>query len=195
MENRIGNQKEVVDQKFKDLFEILKKQRGTPILQRFSAYVVQQKGKGIQEYIQNGAPLDEKEALIDELIAIAEAEDWDKLPPAPGGQATAPVAKPAPAPKPMQPAAPDPAPAPEPEARWAWSLRDEILTQAEADEAEEEAEEEEPEVSEHVPEAATQLAALIAKLAKPATTGGSITEDRVREIVREELRSAFSSLL
>ena len=179
MENRItASKEEIVSEKTKALFAALSKHRGTPILQRINAYVTQKKGKGMQEYIQNGASLEDKEALIDELTEIAEAEDWDKLPPAPGGQAMAPAAKPAaPAAKPMQPAAPAPAPAPE---------------------AEEDPEPEEEEAAEeapvNVPEAATQLAALIAKLAQPAG-GGSITEDRVREIVREELRSAFSSLL
>lgn len=153
--------------------------RGTEIMQRLSLYCINKTGQKISDYIRNGATDDEKLALLNELNAILDKQEWDKLPKVPQGQAT-PTNAPAPAPKPEpkpEPKAelppieePEPTPAPV-QAPVAVAAP----TPAAADPAQ-------------------QLAALLGQLMQPKPATPTITEAEVRKMVRAELAKVFSTI-
>lgn len=72
-----------------ELFKLLLPHRTTPIMQRVNLYVQNKTGKRLPDFISNGAALEAKIALLDELIAILKQGAFDQLPEAPAGQAQA----------------------------------------------------------------------------------------------------------
>ena len=98
------------NEKSTELMKLLTPHRSGNIMQRVQAFVVKKTGKKLTEYLGNGAPEEEKGALLDELITICRDEQWDLLPAAAGGQqvvagaSTLVTKAPAPAPKPLAPA-------------------------------------------------------------------------------------------
>ena len=86
---------ETLQQKSGELFRLLQPHRTSDVMQRINLHVVNKTGKKLPEYIQNGATIEEKTALLDELIGIITRQEWDRLPAVPNGQATPAQTKPA----------------------------------------------------------------------------------------------------
>lgn len=79
-----------IETEVRDKLRTLQKVIGasTVIMQRCSTLVGQRHKKTLAQYLMNGAPVAEKNALLDELIAIVQSPNRDSLlPPLAGGQA------------------------------------------------------------------------------------------------------------
>lgn len=165
------------DQKASELFKVLQPHRASDVMQRINLLVVNETGKRLPEYLNNGASLDEKAALVDKIIGIVRDQQWDKLPAVPQGQATGGPSKPvsiAPKPAILQPITPPPAPTPTPPP---------IVVTAPK-----------PAEPAAAPDLAAQIAALIAQHTKPAAPAGPcFNEADVRRWVREELAHVFAT--
>lgn len=190
---------ETVQIKTKELFTLLTPHRSSDVMQRINLFCLAETGKKLPDFFnsKDEADTDEKKvAIADRLIAIVKGGTWQLLPAVPSGQAggatkptTPPAAKP---PASVKPASNQPVTQPT-------ASVDTPATQAQAEAAavkeikstldaipvyttpKNEAAEQDP---------ATQLAALIGKLAnKP--TNPSLTRDDIRLIVREEIALIF----
>lgn len=167
------------------------------LLQRCNAYCVQKHEKTLVEYLSNGTAPEDKAALLNELISIVEGGDLTKLPPLPGGQAVEPqTTAPTPAPK-----LPAPAPAPKAEAPATTlpapsSKAQELLAKIRAKK-----EEEAKAAAEAAAAAAAAAApkldeeAVKALIADAIAEAGIPTEDRIRELIREELDKALAPIV
>jgi len=163
---------ESIEEKQKQFVDAMAKHRGSDIPQRVAAYVLEQKGKPIRDYLSNGAPMEDKLALLDTLTSIITEERWDDLPSAPGGQASA--STPTPKPK-LQPAA---APAPK------LVQSDPVAPIPEPT----------PAAAQPAPDAMAVLAQLAALLQpKPsAPSAPSVSKEEIRAMIREELADFFA---
>lgn len=188
--------------------------RSNPALaQRVQGFVFSRtKDRKLAEYLNNGAPLEEKEKLLDDLIEILETRDYRRLPAAPSGQA-------APTGETGAPPAKDVAPDPEP----TWTKTKVVLSRGVNGETivgGEKVEEEKPKrhpdaiaacdspapgalpvpapvvTPPPVADPASALAALIRQLipAPVAPAAPSLTPEQIRVLVRQELASAFEVL-
>jgi hypothetical protein len=194
-----NNMDPALDAKNATLFQLLMPHRASDVLQRINLWVVNRTGKKLPDYIANGAAVEDKLKLVAELTEIVEKEQWDKLPKVPNGQATpaatstkAATTKPAaiivvPPPQPP-PAAEKPA-LPKPELPLP-TFTPVVSVPAPKPVA--------PVVMTHTsvtPDAATQLANLLAQLMpapQPAAPG--MTDDQVRRVVRTELADLFTKI-
>jgi len=195
--------------------------RSNPALaQRVQGFVFSRtKDRKLAEYLNNGAPVEEKEALLDDLIEILEKKEYSRLPAAPSGQA---------APTGEAGAPPAKVVAPDPEPTWTKTkvtlsrglngetivggekVEEKLITKVTMPEpalplspsgifakaeAERAARTLEPETPAPAPVAdpANALAALIRQLipAPVAPAAPSLTSDQIRAIVRTELASAL----
>lgn len=149
-------------------------QKDLAVMQRIQAYVVLKKGKKLTEYLNNGATDEDKLELLNELTTIVTEKNWDALPPAAVGQATAPSAPRTRATTPLlkkaEPVAATPA-------------IDTMIDHASPTT---------PAVTEQRPPVAPKAldlfaAAIAAMNAEKASDAPTISEDQVRKIVRAEL--------
>lgn len=102
-----------VNAKSQKLFNLTLPHRASPLMQRIQAFAIKEQGAKLMDYLGSAVPDTEKLEFLDTLIAIVEQQDWNRLPPAPNGQATAPTT---PAPSPNKTLTRPAAPAPKPEA-------------------------------------------------------------------------------
>lgn len=71
--------KKPYEEKASKLFTLLLPHRDTDVMQRLQAHMAAVSGCKFTEYLNTDASDDDKEALIDSLIEIAEAQDWERF--------------------------------------------------------------------------------------------------------------------
>ena len=167
-------------------------QKAAPYFQRISAYIFGKTGMKLQAYLADGTKSDdEKVKLLDDVIGIIEAGNWNALPAGASGQAGTPVApKPTPAPAATAIITPPPAAVATPSApvnghsavnpkfageKFSVPTNGIACTETPQDPL------------------AMLTAALQAMMPKPAAAP-TIDETHVRRIVRAELAAIFTSL-
>jgi len=179
--------KQEADTLCSELFQLMKPHVATNIMQRVNLYVVERAQKKLPDFIATAEP-ELKGTIIKELIEIVKGNQWDKLPAAANGQASAKVATPAPkpavveAPKPVVVAPVVEAPKPKLIEVPAPVVVIEPVKEVVVLEDEEEQAAEDP------------LAIITAQLTKLTKTKPSLSEVEVRKIVRSELAIVFRSL-
>jgi hypothetical protein len=171
------------------LFKLVTAKKDPTLLQRVNAYCQQKNQLKLADFLHNGATLEAKAEFLNSMIALIESGDLSSLPSAAAGQVVEPGPAPVPAPAPKPVPAPAPAPLPVP-ARVAPPA---------------------PVPTPQVPALAgmtplgvaapvptdpmAQILAGIQALAKaqqPAEP--AITEERIREIVKEEIEQRVPAL-
>lgn len=180
-----------LNEKKSHLFTLLVPYRTDTIMQRIQAYVFDKKGAKLTEYLATSAPDDEKQALLDELIDIAENEKWDQLPAAAKGQAeTAGAAAPAKPAKPAPVAAKKPAAAALKPAAPA-AVTPVVTAESEQDDAaQNETQSPAGNPVEVLEKAFDELKALLTQQAKPEKP--ETTNYQLKLMVREEVRSELA---
>lgn len=175
--------------KSNEMFKILTPLRSSNVLQRIQVFVFEKTKMKLTEFLQStDTPDSEKHAVLDELLPILRAGDWDKLPPAAAGQAAPTIA-------PVTPAKPKPA-----EKKPVVATKDEPSTPAPTP-AKAEAPvngstfevEEEDEAGKIRQGLQAALAGIEAMRNRPKPAPG-LTEDQVRVITRKEVASIFRTI-